>query len=718
MAPTGTRKRFHFDRAVARLDAVPAWLFLAVLIGVSAVARFAFADNKPAPWIFTDSLVYSEFAKSFASTGHFAAREVHASGGYGVVYSVLLSPAYALFDSVPAAYTAMKAINSVMMSLAAIPTYVLARRLVGRWLAIVAAMLALAIPDLAYTGTIMTENAFYPVFAFWCWATVRAFEIPSVRRQLFALALLVLAYYTRPQAIALVPALVTSLLLLTSLDAAAGPERPWTVSLRGAVRRYATFWALLAGGVAIYVVVAAARGRSWRDLLGAYSTLADAHYTFSNVGHWFLYNVGELDFALVLLPFAGLLLAIFAGLRPSAPRELKVFAAVALPASFWLLLSVAAFTSTPYALRILERNTFYVAPLCMVALVACVGRGLIWADRTAAAAAALISVGLIGVVQYSNFIGANEPNDTFSLLTLNSVLERHWVSLGQLQAAVVVGATVAGLIFMLTPRRFGIALPLIALVAFAFANGPVERRIRVASEDSRLGAVQARRDWIDRALGTKPEVATLWSNRRSFVSLWDNEFFNRSVGKVYYLVAPPDGLPETLASVDPVTGALQATDGPVKAKYMLLDSSVLPDATPIASDPGVGMTLYRMPAGGVHLRAQIEGTYPDAWSGAVAIYRGYECRSGKLTVTLLSDRDLHPKPETVVALSGGKQVASFVYRPGIVARKMTVPLIPEHGTCTITFRVPTAVPAQVTGKADTRALGIRFLRFVATPASR
>jgi len=52
---------------------------------LSAAARFVFASNKSAPWIFPDSLVYSEFAKSFAASGHFALREVPGRGGFGVV---------------------------------------------------------------------------------------------------------------------------------------------------------------------------------------------------------------------------------------------------------------------------------------------------------------------------------------------------------------------------------------------------------------------------------------------------------------------------------------------------------------------------------------------------------------------------------------------------------------------------------------------------------
>ena len=50
------------------------------------------------------------------------------------------------------------------MSLAAMPAYFLARRLMGQRLALLAALLAVAIPSMVYTGTLMTENAFYPLF--------------------------------------------------------------------------------------------------------------------------------------------------------------------------------------------------------------------------------------------------------------------------------------------------------------------------------------------------------------------------------------------------------------------------------------------------------------------------------------------------------------------------------------------------------------------------
>jgi hypothetical protein len=348
--------------------------------------------------------------------------------------------------------------------------------------------------------------------------------------------------------------------------------------------------------------------------------------------------------------------------------------------------------------------------LCTAALVACVGRGLLWSERTAAAAAAVVSVGLVGAVTYVSFLGPNNANDSFSFFTLNSLLDRHWVGLSQIQPAVLAGATVAGLIFMLTPRRLGAFLPLLALFALALANGPVEKRIRLASDQSRSGGVQTRRDWIDRAVGTKPQVATLWTNQQTFVTLWDNEFFNRSVGKVYYFNYPPDGLPETSVNLDPKTGKLIAAGLPVEARYILVDPTVVVVGKPIASDPGVGMTLYR-PAPPLRLRAQIQGVYQDHWSGPNVLYTAYGCHGGSLKVTLLSDRDLHPRPLKIVAKVGGTEVARFIYEPGLVARTMIVPLTGHAGVCPVTFSIPTAVPLATTGRQDTRALGVRFLRF-------
>jgi hypothetical protein len=704
-----------WSRVVAALEAVPEWLWVGALVGVSTLVRLALATSYPAPWIFPDSLVYSEFAKSFSETGHFALREVQGRAGFGVVYPILLSPAYALFNSVPAAFAMMKAINSILMSLAAVPTYLLARRFVGRWLALTAALLAVAVPGLAYTATIMTENAFYPVFIFWCWATVRALETPTVRRQLGALAFLAIAFLTRPQAVVLVPSLVTAVVLVTVLDIWSPGKPP---SLRALVRsalRYLIIWVGLGSTAALYLgYELAVRGIGIHEAVLGADSFVSTQYSASSVGHWLLYHVAELDFSLAVLPFAALLLVIFAGLRPREPsRELRIFAAIALSAGFWLLLGVAVFVSTPLGLRILERSTFYLDPLFMIALVACIGRGFIWTRRTAAAAAAAVAVGVVGMVPYASFLGSGTPNDAFGLLPLMSVLDRHLISVTQLQSAVIAGATLAGVVFLLMPRRFGIALAGLTLLAFSLANGPVHRRTSLAAQDSRHGGVQAPRDWIDRAVGTAPQVTALWSSRAAYVTLWDNEFFNRSVGEVYNFFGPPDGLPQKTAVVQP-TGQVTYLNRPVRAKYVLADPSVLVAGKPVARDVGLGMTVYRV-KGPIVVRGQLEGTYPDRWSGSGAIFTAYNCTGGTVTVRLTSDPLSHPFKQTITA-SVGKKTYTKVVRPRQFNVPFSVPVVPVDHLCRVQYGIsPVAIPDQTIHNGDTRPLGIRFVGAVYRP---
>ena len=237
------------------LRSVPAWGWLALLILVSFLVRADLARGIVAPFIMVDELVYSELAKSLAEQGSFLVRGVH-SAGYSLVYPLLISPAYLLFDNLTQAYAAVKTINAIVMSLAAIPAYLLARRVVSEPYALFAAGLALALPSLAYTGTVMSENAFYPVFLATVLLFVLVLESPTWRRQLALLVGLGVAYSTRQQALALVPALLTAPLLLALFR-----RQNWRTTLR-------PFAGLYVGVATLAVLVLgaqAARGRSPAD---------------------------------------------------------------------------------------------------------------------------------------------------------------------------------------------------------------------------------------------------------------------------------------------------------------------------------------------------------------------------------------------------------------------------------------------------------------------
>ena len=701
--------------------AVPAWVWLSVLVALSVVIRSALAFRNPAPWIFQDELLYSELAKSLAATGHFTIREspIPVPGSFGIVYPTLIAPAWALFNRVPAAYDAARAINALTMSLAAVPAYLLARRLVGRALGLGAAVLTLALPAMVYTSTIMTENAFFPVFLFWVLALVLALERPTVVRQLVMVGLTFVAYMTRNQGAVLVPALVTAIVLVLLLESW-GDDRGFAAALRRRAAAFWVTWATLAVGIAGYLAFEiGSRGQTASSaILGGYSVLTESSYSVHETARWFIYHVGELDLALGVLPFAAFIVLVVAALRRRPPsREVMIFAAVALSVSVWLLLEVAAFATTVFGQQIQERNLFYLEPLFLIALVVWVGGLLPW-SRTLTGAAAITAAALPGVVPYRSFLGPNEVANAFGLLPLWRAVDKGDIAASHLNEVVVLVSLAAGLVFLLLPRRLALVAPAVILVYFAFVNSPVVGKVRTTSIESRVGGVQNRRDWIDLATGTtKPRVAAIWSGAAglNFVALWDNEFFNPSVGPVYNLHGPPDGLPQETITIDPTSAVARDESGKVvNAQYVLTDRSLKVAGQVIASDQAVGMDLYRV-GGPIRLVGQVEGVYPDTWSGPVAGYTRYPCAGGTLSVVLQGWTKLQKRPVTVVARSAGR-VVRVVVPPTDAERTLSIPLRPRDKLCQVAFSIsPTVVPANVLGGPDTRRLGVRFKRTSFSP---
>src|SRR5690242_11665178 len=130
--------------AASALRRVPVWLWLLAIVVVSADVRIVLARGIAGPFIMVDEVIWAELARGFADKGEPLVRGVRDTG-YGVVYPLLLSPVYALFNNLVTAYAAVKVVNSVVMSLAAVPAYLLARRVVGQWLALLAALLAVSV---------------------------------------------------------------------------------------------------------------------------------------------------------------------------------------------------------------------------------------------------------------------------------------------------------------------------------------------------------------------------------------------------------------------------------------------------------------------------------------------------------------------------------------------------------------------------------------------
>jgi hypothetical protein len=679
-------------RELAWTRAIPAWAWLGGIVVLSTVVRYGFGRRMVAPWIMIDELVYSELAKGIAESGSLLIRGEPAGGAYGVVYPLLIAPAYVLFDAVPDAYAAAKAINGVAISLAAIPAYFLARRVVEPGLALLAAGLSVALPSMLYAGTLMTENAFYPLFLCAALALVLALERPTPLRVLVLLAVGGLAFATRAQAVVLAPALLTAPLLLGRRRL---PEYRW-------------LYALTAAAGVLVLLLQLARGRSPLGLLGAYRVTGEERYDVSEVARWLLYHVAELDLSLAVAPFAALVL-LGLSLRRLERRD-QVFVAAAVSLSAWLLVQVAAFASR-HSLRVEERNMFYLAPLFLIALLLWVERGMPRPPLPTALAAGTAAV-LPALLPFSRLIDVSAVSDTFGLLPWWTVHE--WgIPLDWLWLAVLASCAAAALAFAVVPPRFGLLLPALVLLFFAVTTQPVDERTRTASIGALFqGITRPERDWVDRAVDG--EVAAVWTGRIDALTVLENEFFSRAIGRVYTTSAGqlPGGLAQEVLRHDAATGLLRdPSNRAVRTPYVLVHDSLPLVGTPVARDEVKEMTVLA-PSGPLRLAYAVTGTYGDGWSGPTATYRNYRCEGGRLAVTVESDPSLFGSPQTIVARVEGR-VAARGSIPRLGEATLVVPLRPDAaGQCVVRLSVsPTAVP----GRGDPRRLGTHFRGFDLRP---
>lgn len=348
---------------------------------------------------------------------------------------------------------------------------------------------------------------------------------------------------------------------------------------------------------------------------------------------------------------------------------------------------------------------FYVAPFFLIAL-------LVWIERGArrprwAIAAAALAAALPATVPYVKLIGVQATSDTLALLPWWK-LQEHVISLQHVRLAVALCAVAAGAAFLLLPRRFALILPVLVLVYFGVAQRPIESRTTFASRGALFQGIRGvPRDWIDRKVGTAETVAAIWTGKTDVHVVWENELFNRSVGTVYNTQAP---IPGGLASTDVTIGAdgyLRAAGKKIRSRYALVDGSLDLNGAKIASDPLLGIGLFRL-AGPIRSLTRVAGLYAnDTWSGPSLTYTRLQCRGGSVAVTVLGDASLFRGPQRVAVAGGPARTVT----PGKTVT-FAVPLVSSHGTCSARFDVS---PTKVPGAGDTRRLGIHFLSFEYRP---
>jgi hypothetical protein len=572
--------------------AVRVGVALGALVVASAVVQAALAATIPAPWVFPDELVYWDMARDLAA-GHAPAVRGLDAAGRGLVYPLVLTPAAWLFDDPERSYLAAKVLNAVVISLAALPAYGLARRFVSSRGALLVAGLSVLLPSLAYSGLVITENIFYPVVLVALLAMARALERPTVARELTVVLAIAVAVATRPKAVALLGAYVLAVVAYAALESRAGAKPGPGLVAR--LRRYRVSLALVAAGVAGVVAAPVL-------LLGVYrSTAADPD--FGLLPSQAFVNVAVLDLFVGVVPFcAFLLLARRALSRRGGSRELRELVALTACTSLTFLLLVSAFeeASVLEGHRVLnERNLFFLAPLFLVAFVAWLERRepLTGIDRRLVLAGCVLPV-VLGLVHLSYGAGFQ----TLSLVP--------WLLFGGAPYSAIPLLLLAALavrVMRRSPDDRVRAATLFVAGSFVLVSLVVRPVMHIAADRARDHAFSGSPGWIDDAVGGDSSVAVLWRERGTTADsevrpridhrlVWVNEFFNRSVDRVYALGAPmaySTTLVETPVTLDR-EGTVRESDGrAVVPRFVLAPCQLAVAGSVLAFDTRTGARLYR-----------------------------------------------------------------------------------------------------------------------------
>src|SRR3954447_11716327 len=193
-----------------------AFLCLVGFALLSFAIRAAFVSRVHGPTVFSDEMVYERLAVSIGRDARLALFN-EPGLSYSPLYSVVISPIYALGASAPTAYTLLKIVNAFLISLAIFPTYKIARFLLPRRLSLVVAGLSVVAPVMSYSSFTMSENLAYPLCLVSIWAMLEAIRAPSLRNDALLLLSIALAVLARIQLVVLGPAALTAAILAVLL---------------------------------------------------------------------------------------------------------------------------------------------------------------------------------------------------------------------------------------------------------------------------------------------------------------------------------------------------------------------------------------------------------------------------------------------------------------------------------------------------------------------
>lgn len=647
------------------------------LLVLSAAARFVASLPVRAPWIAPDEMVYALTGRGFWQTGQLKLVGLEAPF-YGF-YPLLAGLPLTLFGA-NTGLVVLQAGQAVLVSLTGAVVFAWTRDIVSARWGFAAAAMAIASPELARSGLIMTEAVFLPAVTFALWRLYVALQQPTPRNQALVGAALTIAVAVRFQGLVLIPAVVGALMLMSVLQ-----RRP-----RLALG-YGPLFATAAAGVALLVggrlLIAPGTG-----LLGAYEGSVGSGYQAGEVLRWTVREAGDVFLLVVGLPLIGVFCLAIAHLR-SGTRDPKISALLAVTFSFGLLaiVQVGAFASLNVH-QLAARDLITVAPPIFVAFTVWLGRGMprpqpitSIAVCVVAACAVFLPVGTLVRDQAVPDALMTSPLVELANATSHATLVTVWV-------VVAVGLA---LLAILTPRAAAPVLPAIIFVALLGSSVAAQHEIYVRSQFDRSDFFgRSPTGWIDDHAGD--DVTYLDAGDPLWNAVWQQAFWNERLTSVATLKADPPGprlgIPRVVVGED---GRLRRADGKaltthlfVAPKPLTLRGRRVAEIHQGRDEPG--LVLWRV-RGAPTVSYTTIGLHPNTGDVEEEIdITAYACGPGSLDLTLFAKQGVPGMKQGTPGLflqAGNEHPTQIIVSPGHLWR-LRVPTPPTaDGKHRCVFRI-------------------------------
>jgi hypothetical protein len=318
-------------------------LGVAVALWLALCAALAELTSRVGDWfVMTDELLYERLALSIDRL-HSPLPHVHGVivANVNQLYPLLLAPVFA-GGTIQHDLRNAHVLNAIVMTSAALPAYLLARRLATPTWAVFAALLTVVVPWIALSSFLLTEVAAYPAFVWALLAFHAAVERPSARNDALATLALVVAIGARTQLAVLAIVL------------------PVAIALHSRARRHTVLIVVYALGV-VLALVALALGH---NPLGTYESTAHGNPVPAAFFPALLTHVSQLALGFGLLPF------LIGGAWLVARARRDVFATIGCTAIAVVVIEVASYDVRFGGNIVRDRYLFYLAPIFALALVA------------------------------------------------------------------------------------------------------------------------------------------------------------------------------------------------------------------------------------------------------------------------------------------------------------------------------------------------------------